>query len=47
VQAPSMRLTAAKALQWLPALQRAAAALAAIDAEAPRDREDEPEDARA
>lgn len=40
VQAPSVRLTAEKALQWLPALQRAAGALAAIDAEAPRDRED-------
>ncbi len=32
-QAPSMRLNAAKALQLLPALQRAADALAAIDAE--------------
>ena len=32
-QAPSMRLSAEKALQLLPALQRAAAALAAIDDE--------------
>jgi IclR family acetate operon transcriptional repressor len=47
VQAPSMRLTAEKALQWLPALQRAAAALAAIDAEAPRDREDRQDQASA
>lgn len=37
VQAPSMRLGAEKALQLLPALQRAATALAAIDAEAPRE----------
>jgi DNA-binding IclR family transcriptional regulator len=36
LQAPVMRMTADKALQCLPALQRAAAALAAIDAEAPR-----------
>ncbi len=36
LQAPVMRMTADKALQWLPALQRAAAALAAIDADAPR-----------
>jgi IclR family transcriptional regulator, acetate operon repressor len=36
VQAPIMRLTPTKALQLLPALQRAAAAMAAIDAEAPR-----------
>ena len=34
VQAPIMRLTASKALQLLPPLQRAAAALAAIDDEA-------------
>ena len=34
VQAPIMRLTATKALQLLPPLQRAAAALAAIDDEA-------------
>lgn len=34
VQAPIMRLTATKALQLLPPLQRAAAALAAIDEEA-------------
>jgi DNA-binding IclR family transcriptional regulator len=33
LQAPAMRLTPDKALQWLPALQRAAAALAAIDAD--------------
>ncbi len=37
VQAPIMRLTPDKAQQLLPALQRAAVALAAIDAEAPRD----------
>ena len=36
LQAPSMRLTADKALQWLPALQRAAQALGAIDASVPR-----------
>src|SRR5450755_882898 len=36
VQAPIMRLAAAKARALLPALQRAAAALAAIDAEAER-----------
>lgn len=36
LQAPVMRVTADKALQWLPALQRAARALAAIDADAPR-----------
>ena len=36
-QAPIMRLGPEKAPQLLPALQRAAAALAAIDAEAPRD----------
>lgn len=34
VQAPIMRLTPDKALQFLPALQRAAKALAAIDADA-------------
>lgn len=34
VQGPMVRLTATKALQMLPALQRAAAALNAIDAEA-------------
>lgn len=39
VQAPIMRLNAAEALQCLPALRRAADALAAIDAEAPRDGE--------
>lgn len=38
LQAPVMRMTADRALQWLPALQRAAQALAAIDAEVPRDR---------
>lgn len=36
LQAPVMRMTAEKALQWLPALQRAAQALADIDAETPR-----------
>lgn len=36
LQAPVMRMTAEKALACLPALQRAAAALAAIDADAPR-----------
>ncbi len=41
LQAPLMRLTADEALQWLPAMQRAAAALAAIDADVPRDREQE------
>ncbi len=35
VQAPVMRLTADKALQLVPALQRAAAALAAIDGDTP------------
>jgi IclR family transcriptional regulator, acetate operon repressor len=39
LQAPAMRLTAEKALQWLPALQRAAHAMAAIDADAPRHRD--------
>jgi len=39
LQAPSMRLTADKALQWLPALQRAAQALGAIDASVPRSQE--------
>ena len=34
MQAPVVRMDAAKALQWLPALQRAAGALARIDAEA-------------
>lgn len=34
IQAPTMRLTPDKALQFLPALQRAAKAIAAIDAEA-------------
>ena len=38
LQAPVMRMTADKALQGLPALQRAAQAMAAIDAEAPRTR---------
>ena len=38
LQAPVMRMTAEKALQWLPALQRAAQALAAIDTEVPRER---------
>jgi DNA-binding IclR family transcriptional regulator len=38
LQAPSMRLNARKALQWLPAMRRAADALAAIDADVPRDR---------
>jgi DNA-binding IclR family transcriptional regulator len=33
VQAPVMRMSAAKARQWLPALRRAASALAHIDAE--------------
>ena len=42
LQAPVMRVTADKALQWLPALQRAAAALAAIDADAPRPSEPSP-----
>ncbi|MGE5337121.1 MAG: IclR family transcriptional regulator [Gemmatimonadota bacterium] len=37
VQAPIMRVTPDKALQMLPALQRAAAALSGIDAQAPRD----------
>ncbi len=37
LQAPVMRMTCDKALQWLPALQRAAQALADIDAETPRD----------
>lgn len=41
LQAPVMRLTAEKALQWLPAMQRAAEALAAIDADVPRSREQE------
>ncbi len=36
VQAPTMRLSADKALQCLPALRRAADALAAIDADVPR-----------
>lgn len=36
LQAPVMRMTADKALQCLPALQRAARTLAAIDADAPR-----------
>ncbi|MDA0224801.1 MAG: IclR family transcriptional regulator [Proteobacteria bacterium] len=35
LQAPVMRMPAAKALQWLPALQRAATALARIDADTP------------
>jgi DNA-binding IclR family transcriptional regulator len=35
VQAPVMRLSAAKARQWLPALRRAAGTLAQIDAESP------------
>ena len=35
VQAPIMRMSAAKAKQWLPALRRAAQALARIDADAP------------
>ena len=39
VQAPIMRLTATRALQCLPALERAAQALAAIDADAPQDAE--------
>jgi IclR family transcriptional regulator, acetate operon repressor len=39
LQAPAMRMTAEKALQWLPALQRAAKAMAAIDADVPRQRE--------
>ncbi|SDL96443.1 transcriptional regulator, IclR family [Modicisalibacter muralis] len=34
IQAPTMRLTSDQALQFLPALQRAAKAIAAIDAEA-------------
>ena len=39
LQAPAMRLSAEKALQWLPALRRAAEAMAAIDAEVPRHRD--------
>ncbi len=35
IQAPVMRASIATARRWLPALQRAAASLAAIDAEAP------------
>ena len=35
IQAPVMRMNAAKARQWLPALQRAASALGRIDADAP------------
>ncbi len=35
VQAPVMRMPAAKARQWLPALRRAASALAQIDSELP------------
>ena len=35
IQAPVMRMSAAKARQWLPALQRAASALGRIDADAP------------
>ncbi|MEO8248521.1 MAG: IclR family transcriptional regulator [Burkholderiales bacterium] len=38
VQAPIMRLSADKALHCLPALRRAADALAAIDADVPRDK---------
>ena len=40
LQAPVMRLSADKALQWLPALQRAAQALATIDADVPRQIDD-------
>jgi len=39
LQAPKMRMSADKAMQWLPSLQRAAAAIAAIDAGMARDRE--------
>ncbi|MDZ5460375.1 IclR family transcriptional regulator [Azohydromonas lata] len=35
IQAPSMRMDGAKALQYLPALQRAAAALAAVESPQP------------
>ncbi|MEO6031982.1 MAG: hypothetical protein ABIP61_08805, partial [Burkholderiaceae bacterium] len=35
IQAPVMRMNAAKARQWLPALRRAASALGRIDADAP------------
>jgi IclR family acetate operon transcriptional repressor len=38
IQAPVMRATTATALQWLPALHRAAEALSAIDVEAPAPR---------
>jgi len=44
LQAPAMRLTPDKALQWLPALQRAAEALGAIDASVPRSGEAGAED---
>lgn len=37
IQAPMVRMDAAKARQWLPALQRAAAALGQIDAQTPPD----------
>ena len=43
VQAPTMRLTPDKALQLLPALQRAAQALSEIDAQTPRQASDEAE----
>ncbi|AXK40756.1 IclR family transcriptional regulator [Crenobacter cavernae] len=43
LQAPIMRLTPDKAVHFLPALQRAAAALAAIEAEAAAGRDDEEE----
>ncbi len=41
LQAPVMRMTPDKALQWLPALQRAASTLAQIDTGIPRDNDPE------
>jgi DNA-binding IclR family transcriptional regulator len=46
-QAPIMRLTPDKALQLLPALQRAAQALSEIDAQGPSQDDDDPGDATA
>lgn len=46
-QAPIMRLTPDKALQLLPALQRAAQALSEIDAQVPSEDGDGPDDATA
>ncbi|MBA3597056.1 MAG: IclR family transcriptional regulator [Methylibium sp.] len=46
-QAPIMRLTPDKALQLLPALQRAAQALSSIDAQSPLQDSDGPDDATA